>query len=585
MRRLLLLAALLLPLVAAHALDNPVTNGSFEALDAEGKLVDWELLGKGETVATARTGQRALLLDRTADAPGETGLNRRWKINAGEQGAMLADLKGGLEFWYQAPTMGEDTRMVVGVIPMSDAPVEGTGSGRVMYTVPRSHVGDKQWHRGLLKYDFTDNDKVKWLHVAARITGGPGQLILDDIKWVPSVGPLPQVDQITLAETPGKAGEECTVKARIRNVGDQPMQAAQAVLALPPGLKATPGNTQMAPATAPDGIVYVQWTVTGPRDKPAALTVRLTSGEQVAENRLDLAPKLVVEQLRADRFLLAPEERTRLRLFVRNEGNVAVKGLTARLADTPAVADRAPQTLALLRPGETAAVEWMASLAKLSPSVPVTAEVLAGQEVVGQSATELICAPAMPVVRNQKPGAYAQAWDTGAVIGNDTLRLVLAVDAQKAVGPGWLQVSRNGPWQTVAVLPRLGSIATKPAGEGGGLREVGAAVAKASGDGKSATLVLDGKGIYEFSIAAGADTIEYSMSCVTDTKPLYGMHGPMLYVGEGTWGSRKTEAILPGLEWLTPDEESSSTLDIAANMPQRWRWCPPPHAVTIPCMS
>lgn len=132
MRRfLLLLTVLLLPWVA-HAQGNPVTNGSFEALDAEGKLVDWELLGKGEIVATAHTGQKALLLDRTADASGETGLNRRWKINSGEQGAMLADLKGGLEFWYQAPAMGEDTRMVVGVIPMSDAPVEGTGSGRVV---------------------------------------------------------------------------------------------------------------------------------------------------------------------------------------------------------------------------------------------------------------------------------------------------------------------------------------------------------------------------------------------------------------------------------------------------------------------
>ena len=56
----------------------------------------------------------------------------------------------------------------------------------------------------------------------------------------------------------------------------------------------------------------------------------------------------------------------------------------------------------------------------------------------------------------------------------------------------------------------------------------------------------------------------------------------MLYVGEGTWGAKKTEALFPGLEWLVGDEVSSSTLDIAASMPQRWRWCPPPHAVTIP---
>ena len=46
------------------------------------------------------------------------------------------------------------------------------------------------------------------------------------------------------------------------------------------------------------------------RDKTGAMTVRLVSGEQVAENQLALAPKLVVEQLRADRFLLAPGEKT-----------------------------------------------------------------------------------------------------------------------------------------------------------------------------------------------------------------------------------------------------------------------------------
>jgi len=586
MRRLMLaLTVMLLPLTVARAQGNPVTNGSFEAVEAQGALVDWELLGNGEVVATAHSGVKALRLDRAADARGETGLNRRWEINSGAQGAMLAELKGGLEFWYQAPAMGENTRMVVGVIPMSSAPLEGTGSNRVMYEVPRTHVGDRQWHRGLLKYDFTDNDKVKWLHVAARITGGPGQLLLDDIRWVPSVGPLPQVDQITLTETKGKEGEECTVKARIRNVGDQPMQAAQAALVLPPGLQATPGDAQAAPATAPDGIVYLQWTVTGLRDRAETLTVRLTCGEQVAENRLGLAPKLVVEQLRADRFVLTPGEKTALRLFVRNEGNVVAKGLTVRLGETPAVADRAPQTLELLRPGETASVAWTASLAQMTPGVKVEAELLNGQESVGRGAVELVCGPPMPKVPAQKPGAYAQAWDGGAVIGNETLRLVLAADAKRAVGPGWLQVNKAGAWQTVGVLPRLGSIATLPASQGGGLQEIGSAVGKALGGGKSATLVLNGAAIYEFSINQGADVLDYKMSLATDTKPLYGLHGPMLYVGEGTWGAKKTEAILPGLEWLTPEEESSSTLDIAANMPQRWRWCPPPHAVTIPCMS
>ncbi|MCE5240254.1 hypothetical protein LLH23_17460 [bacterium] len=599
MRRLLLLAVVLLPLTVAHAQGNPVTNGSFEALDAQGALVDWELLGKGEVINTARTGQQALLLDRTADAKGETGLNRRWKINSGEQGAMLAEMKGGLEFWYQAPAMGENTRMVVGIIPMSAAPVEGTGSGRVMYEVPRAHVGDKRWHRGLLKYDFTDNDKVKWLHVASRITGGEGQLILDDIQWIASVGPLPKVDQITLTEDKGKAGEACVVRARIRNVGDQPTAAGRLSIILPDTLKTPAGESFDLPATPPDGIAYQEWTVTGLRDRPDKIRIAITIGpDVVSEGRLDLAPKLVVEQLRADRFVVGPGTPSVLRLFIRNEGNVAVSGATARLLDTPAarecVAAREPHDLHLVRPGATVEASWIATPTKLTSSLRFAAEVVSGGEAVGQAAVELVCAPPQPVLLPSIPqqGAYAQVRAPYAVVGNQGMRLVFARAAAVPLGPGWLQVNREGKWRTVGVLPQLGSVATQPASQGEGRQLLQPTEVKAQSEGQEASLVITGKApdgsavTWALTSEPGADTIRYDLRLVAGKdSSLYGLHGPMLYVGEGSGGSKKAEAVLPGLEWLTPEEESSSTLDIAASMPQRWRWCPPPHAVTIPCMS
>ena len=236
----------LLLIVLPHSLclpvfaqDNPITNGSLEAVGANGVPTDWELLGTVSVVPTAHSGKNTLLPDRTENGKVETGLNREWKINSGEQGKLLAELKGGLEFWYQAPAAGSGARLMVGLIAMSSAPLEGTGAARAMYEVPQSHVGDGKWHRGLVKYDFTDKPLAKWVHVAARIYGGTGQLLLDDLKWVPAVGPLPKVQKLTLVENPGQEGEACTLKAQVTNVGDQPMQAAQAQIVLPDYLKTT----------------------------------------------------------------------------------------------------------------------------------------------------------------------------------------------------------------------------------------------------------------------------------------------------------------------------------------------------------
>jgi len=58
---------------------------------------------------------------------------------------------------------------------------------------------------------------------------------------------------------------------------------------------------------------------------------------------------------------------------------------------------------------------------------------------------------------------------------------------------------------------------------------------------------------------------------------------PRLEMGRGSFGAKKEEAILPGLEWLVADEISSSTLD--SHPPLNLRRIPHPYKVTIPVMS
>ena len=160
---------------AAAAAANPCTNGSFEQIAPNGFPADWSAIGTTVEVSShAHSGKHSLRLLRMADTKStETGLNRGHRQGDGKQGRMLAELKGGIDFHYKA-LRAESADLNVYVIPMSEEPREGTGSRRATFTVPEHHVGDGQWHHARLKYDFTDNPKVKWVHFAARIVGTAG---------------------------------------------------------------------------------------------------------------------------------------------------------------------------------------------------------------------------------------------------------------------------------------------------------------------------------------------------------------------------------------------------------------------------
>jgi len=184
----MILSPCLLAIVLSGATEgaaNPCTNGSFEELDARGFPADWSPVGAvAESTSDAHSGKRALRMARKAgEAPAETGINRGWRPGDGKQGRMLAQLRGGIDFWYKAVS-AQGAKLNVYAIPMNDEPREGTASPRATFTVPAEHVGDGQWHHARLKYDFTGDAKVKWVHFAARIVGTSGELLLDDVAYV-----------------------------------------------------------------------------------------------------------------------------------------------------------------------------------------------------------------------------------------------------------------------------------------------------------------------------------------------------------------------------------------------------------------
>jgi hypothetical protein len=60
--------------------------------------------------------------------------------------------------------------------------------------------------------------------------------------------------------------------------------------------------------------------------------------------------------------------------------------------------------------------------------------------------------------------------------------------------------------------------------------------------------------------------------------------GPILHVGEGSFGARKDDGLFCGLEWLVGDEVSSSNLDM--HDPDYYvRFVPHPNKITVPLMA
>jgi len=100
--------------------------------------------------------------------------------------------------------------------------------------------------------------------------------------------------------------------------------------------------------------------------------------------------------------------------------------------------------------------------------------------------------------------------------------------------------------------------------------------------------VKDAEGTWDFSFTLMLEENKTYVQVKSSLKSsserqLLKFTGPFIYPGEGSFGSKKTEALFPGLEWLTSEEISSSELDIAP--PYNIRHTPHPYKITVPVMS
>lgn len=571
------LLAALLYLAATGA--NPCTNGSFEQIGPDGIPLDWNPLNQVQVVEDAHSGARALRLVRSAEDPyAETGLNRRWTPRSGEQGAMLAQTKGGIECWYKALNATSGNLHIM-VIPMDASPFE-TGPSRTDFVVPDHHVGDGQWHRVRFKYDYSAYPEVKWVHFAGRILGGAGEMLLDDFAYLDAVGPLIEVKGIRIEESKDKPGETCTVHALIENRGDAAAQNQSIRIEAPQGFQVTPGDAALD-ALAPDARRRMSWTVTGVRDMAITLNVRVSGGEEDLVAPIVCAPALEVVNFGPKSPVARVDEEAVFECWLRNNSQGIVRTPLAHFEFDNGVVQ--------------AVAEDMPPGASRMLSVHSRSGVLQKLTIEGGNIDSITLPGSRQTriadVQAPEPTGhlYSAASPSCAVLENEWVRLVFrsSVSSGTAIE---IQGLCRGEWKTLGWIPELTRVVHLDAAgtrqETGlvmGMPEQGASPCKRSLKFDCTYAGSDGaqwRATLNFSLEKSARCVEvsYELTCARD-RLLLRFDGPMVYALD------RDEAVFPGLEWLVGDEVSSSALDIEAGHVHQVRYVPHPMMVTIPAMG
>jgi hypothetical protein len=192
--------------------------------------------------------------------------------------------------------------------------------------------------------------------------------------------------------------------------------------------------------------------------------------------------------------------------------------------------------------------------------------------------------------------AQAQAWIDNAgtaVIENSRLRLVVGKSNQ-GYTIGSLYARDGAAWQLVATscpLARVGYLRDNGDRTVMVLEPQSASVSKYEDEARLSfginCIDADGcswQGNIVFSLKDRGDTIcaTYSVSCGS-LRRITDLVGPSLCAGDRSFGSAKTQALFPGLEWLEGNESSSNTLECAPEVSNRA--VPHPHKITVPFMA
>lgn len=144
-------------------------------------------------------GRNTPVLDLVAEGTESVGINKDF-----------SQIRGRIRFVYKAFSSGAaNPNLLFCMIPMKGQPVELLEVGanmmdepgnayspyRVRYFVPESHIGDDQWHEGIIDFDFSDTPTAEYSIFSPRLNEGcprpgPGHMLVRDIQLFAHEGDL-----------------------------------------------------------------------------------------------------------------------------------------------------------------------------------------------------------------------------------------------------------------------------------------------------------------------------------------------------------------------------------------------------------
>lgn len=297
----------------------------------------------------------------------------------------------------------------------------------------------------------------------------------------------------------------------------------------------------------------------------------------------------------ATRFAFVGEQVT-VSVTVRNKGYAPATGVQATLtAPGQTVLTTQPVTAGTIPAGGQAMLQWQLSCVSAQVTT-LSATIVASDPVVTiPKSSFLVVTVSRPSLSSQSPDR-AQAWkDAGgnAVIENSKVRMAF-YNSPFGYGVGELYVRNAGAWDLAAATSPLSCLGYRRSTGTDSAVALVPSLASVVPVSSGARLTLsfacsdiDGgqwQGSMTYDLADDTDlvTAKFTLSCTLQRNLLY-WNGPSLCAGNRCFGSVKSQALFPGLEWLTGSEQSSNTLESAPGFDLRVT--PHPYKVTLPLMA
>lgn len=296
------------------------------------------------------------------------------------------------------------------------------------------------------------------------------------------------------------------------------------------------------------------------------------------------------EELRVLRFSSVPAvplagERMRIELELENAGGESLPLLSCKLRLSPpfVLESESLQTVASLSGGRQAKLIW-----KVRTPVHSSGESQASLRIAGVKmaplALPLRCYDAKPRPMPARD-LLIETDEQQIVIGKGPLQAVIP-RLQGRTPPVFLFQKQESGWKTVARSSRVAHLEVLDQKKTSSSRPLELREVDVQEDRRICLTLGAEKCLEVVKVFFEPQNDGHEMSIRAEASGLSGFthfSGPFWLVGDGTFGSKKDQALFPGIEYLSSEERSSGELDIAP--PHHLRFAPHPNKITLPTLA